>query len=464
MKTVRKKLLSLFIAQTAVIMLAVLVLYNIAVSIYFDSSTRKELQSTFSTMNLLVEKQLMEAALSNAESADSALVGLSAALTASRLSGNTEFFIFNEEYKALFPRDTADTLLSGALLAEIEAMDFDAHPGEIRRTQAGGGRYVAGMPFDEIKGMKLYIVFVADASESVRMILAINLMLAGVMLISLLFGLLLAGKAASDISRPIKKACDYAGEIGKGNFIPVPPDQSSLEISRLCEGMNEMSMRLKASDEAQKLFFQNASHELRTPLMTIQGYAEAIENEIGDDPKAAASIIKEESIKLTSLVGELLTLSRMDADPYDVSLEKIDLEELLAEYVFRLEGLAIKEHKKITFDPGHGGTTAVADERLLLQAVGNTASNCLRYAKTEVVISLARQDGQAVITVRDDGPGFDEASLPRLFDRFYKGKGGNFGLGLAIAKKSMELLHGGITAVPGESGAVFKIRLSCLPE
>lgn len=464
MKTVKKKLLFLFITQTAVIMLTVLVLYNIAVSFYFDTTTRKELQSTFSTMNLLVEKKLTEAALSSSESADSALVSLSAALTASRLSGNTEFFILNEEYEALFPKDTSETLPGGELMHQLKDIDFDGHPGEIRKTEAGGIRYVAGMPFDEIKGMKLYIVFVADASERVGMILAINLMLVAVMLISLLFGLLLAGKAASGISSPIKKACEYAGEIGNGNFIPVPPDQSSLEISRLCEGMNEMSMRLKASDEAQKLFFQNASHELRTPLMAIQGYAEAIENRIGDDPKEAASIIKEESIKLTSLVGELLTLSRMDADPYGISLEKIDLDELLTEYVYRLEGLAMKEHKIITFDPGPGGTAVSADERLLLQAVGNTASNCLRYAQSEVVISLARQNCQAIITVRDDGPGFDETSLPRLFDRFYKGKSGNFGLGLAIAKKSMELLHGSITALSGESGAVFEIRLDCLHE
>lgn len=461
MRTIRKKLLLLFAAQTAVILLAVLILYNIAVSFYFDSTARRELKGTFSTMNLLVEKQLMEPASTQGESGgDTALMSLSAALTASRLSGRTEFFIFDGEFQTLFPKDVSGTLLTDALLSQIKDMDFDGQPGEIYKTE---GCYVSGMPFEKLEGLKLYIVFAADTSGSGELIRAMNLMLAAVMGVSLLLGLLLAGKGADGISRPIRKACEYASEIGNGNFIPVPPDGSSLEISRLCAGMNDMSLRLKQPAEAQKLFFQNASHELRTPLMSIQGYAEAIGSGIAEDPKEAAAVIRKESIRLTALVGELLTLSRLDAEGYEVRRESIDLNEFLAENVYRLEGLAIREHKKLLLNPGPGGVFAAADEQLFSQAIANTVSNCLRYACAGVELSLARKNGQAVITVADDGPGFDQAALPHLFDRFFKGEGGNFGLGLAIAKKSMELMGGSITARNGETGAVFELRLPVLP-
>lgn len=460
MKTIRRKFLFLFAVETAAILLAVLVLFNIAVSFYFDRNARAELHHTFSAMNVLVERQLMELTLADGEDDGySAFWSLSAALTASRLSGDTEFFIFNEQFTPLFPRNTTDTLMCGALLEQLKSTDFTAHRGEILKKTAGGTFYVAGMPFDGIEGLRLYIVFVADTSDSGALLRAINLMLAAVMLLSLVFGLLYAKAAADSISSPIRKACSYAAEIGNGNFVDVPPDESTLEISRLCAGMQEMSRRLRDADQARKLFFQNASHELRTPLMSIQGYAEAIETGVADAPAEAAAVIRAESIRLNSLVGELLTLSKLESDEFDRKLETIELNELLNEYGYRLEGLALKEHKSVTVRSAAAFVRVSADERLLWQAVGNTASNCLRHARSWVLIELEEQDGQAVIRVSDDGPGFEEDALSHLFDRFYKGKGGSFGLGLAIAQKAMALLGGRIRAYNGDAGAVFDLRL-----
>ncbi len=290
------------------------------------------------------------------------------------------------------------------------------------------------------------------------MVLALNGMLAAVMLVALGIGFFFAGAAAKGISGPLQRVCATAEEIGKGNFIPVPEDRSLREIAVLCKSMDEMSARLRASDQAQRLFLQNASHELRTPLMSIQGYAEAIETGVGDDPKEAARIIKAESVRLNALVGELLTLSRME-NSFDYAPEKLDLDELLSEYAYRLEGLAIKEKKRFTYEPRFGNFAVFADERLLWQMIGNPASNCLRYARTEAGLTLLREENTAVIRIEDDGPGFSQADLPHVFDRFYKGKGGNFGLGLSIAKKAAELSGAEITAFNGPKGAVFEIRL-----
>ncbi|SMC69760.1 sensor histidine kinase [Papillibacter cinnamivorans] len=455
MKTIRRKYLSLFVAETLLVMLVVLVLFNAAMYVYLDRSARKELKAAFSTMQVLVERQLMISAFSD-DNTDSALQGLSAALTASRLSGSIKFFIFDESFQVLFPRQTSGTLLTETLLEDIRGADFDAKAGEVIR--AGNTTYFSGIPFEELAGIKLYIVFAADLTDSREMVYALNWMLAAVMLVALGIGFFFAGAAAKGISRPLQRVCAQAEEIGKGNFVPVPQEQSLREIASLCKSMDEMSARLRASDQAQRLFLQNASHELRTPLMSIQGYAEAIEADLGDDPKEAAHIIRAESIRLNALVGELLTLSRME-NSFDCKPEALDLAELLSEYAYRLEGLAIKEKKRLIFETGVGSVPVTADERLLWQMIGNPASNCLRYAESEVEITLSLEDGTAVIHIRDDGPGFSEADLPHVFDRFYKGKGGNFGLGLSIAKKAAELSGAELSASNGPKGAVFEIRI-----
>lgn len=91
----------------------------------------------------------------------------------------------------------------------------------------------------------------------------------------------------------------------------------------------------------------------------------------------------------------------------------------------------------------------------------NIISNCMRYAKTKIDVSLFLREANAVIRIQEDGPGIREEDLPHLFERFYKGKGGNFGLGLAISKSAVQSAGGEINAYNGETGAVFEITLTC---
>ncbi len=152
MKTIRRKYLSLFVAETLLVMLIVLVLFNAAMYLYLDKSARKELESAFSTMQVLVERQLMSSAFSD-EDTDSALLDLGAALTASRLSGSIQFYIFDDTFNVLFPRQTAGSLLTESLLRDIRGTDFNKNPGEIIR--AGSTAYFSGIPFDELAGIRL---------------------------------------------------------------------------------------------------------------------------------------------------------------------------------------------------------------------------------------------------------------------------------------------------------------------
>jgi len=232
------------------------------------------------------------------------------------------------------------------------------------------------------------------------------------------------------------------------------------ELSMLHQSINDMSSRLEAYDKAQKAFLQNASHELRTPLMSIQGYAEGITNGVLHDTNSAAKIITSESKRLSTLVDELLTLSRIDNQAYCKQLEKLNLCDMLKEYVQRIEGFAIKDKKQLVVNLPDNSLYVLADDSLLSQAVINVASNCIKFSKSVVNISLLESNQHAIIRISDDGNGISDHDLPHIFERFYKGKGGNLGLGLAIAKSAIEFIGGSITAYSADTGAVFEIQMN----
>lgn len=462
MKTIRSKLVSIFITDTLATMMLVLLLFNIAISASFDRIARAELKNTFSTMNILIEKQLTDTLFTGADVGDdSALSALGSALTASRLSGETEFFIFDGAFNLLFPTDIEQTGLTEVRLSYIRSLDFTSGSTAVNKAPTGD-YYVAGVPFDKIKGFPLYIVFVAGTEETQALIQRVDFLLAAVMLICAIAGVLFARTAANNISKPIRQTCEYAARIGCGDFTAVPTEASTAEIHQLRESIDDMSSRLRAADQAQKQFLQNASHELRTPLMSIQGYAEAIEAGIGFEPREAAAVIKAESRRLTVLVEELLTLSRMESYLFDSKAETLEINDIISEYVYRLEGAAFREKKKIVWQPAEWSVYVVADEQLMSQAVNNVISNCLRYAVSQVSISVTCEDGEAVLSIGDDGPGIGEDELPHIFDRFYKGKKGAYGLGLAIAEKAVTLMGGSIAAGNSEVGAIFRLRFKAV--
>jgi two-component system sensor histidine kinase CssS len=223
-----------------------------------------------------------------------------------------------------------------------------------------------------------------------------------------------------------------------------------------------MVKRLEDYDAAQKIFLQNASHELRTPLMSIQGYAEGIKHGVFPDTANAADVIVSESLRLSALVDDLLYLSKLETTEDFYKFMPISLGEVVGQCAEKLEGAAIQAGKTISLPPCPEAMVS-GDGEKLLRAVMNLAGNCLRYAAHTVEMSVAEASGRAVVTVRDDGPGFEPEDMQSLFTRFYKGKQGKFGLGLSIAKAIVEKHGGAISACNGPAGgAVFTVELPLL--
>lgn len=261
------------------------------------------------------------------------------------------------------------------------------------------------------------------------------------------------------MSKTMKHIGATMDHIANREYEPNHQESSIREIETLYDKMNQMAIRLELEEKAQKTFFQNASHELRTPLMSLRGYAEALELGVLKDTKNAYQIITKESLRLTNLVDQILMLSRMDSRKISMDKERIDITEFLSGYLTRMEVLALEKGVHVQLENPEEPLFVLADEELLTQALINLLSNSIRYAKSEVVVKIAKKKQNVQISIRDDGDGFLTEMLPHLFDRFYRGRDGNIGLGLAIAKSAVHLIGGDIFAKNEQIGAVFEVVL-----
>lgn len=210
--------------------------------------------------------------------------------------------------------------------------------------------------------------------------------------------------------------------------------------------------------ERKQTFFQNASHELKTPLMAIQGYAEGIQAGV-TDTGSAAEVILEESDRMTELVDELLDISKIDMGRQQLTLSEMDIRELLYDSIRAVEPTAAAGGIAIVLDFPETPVIVNCDDTRLRRAITNILSNGIRYARSELRLSCRTDKRHVTIRIQDDGDGIAEEDLPHIFDRFYMGKSGKSGIGLALTKEIIHLHKGTIRAYNGDSGAVFEISI-----
>ena len=209
--------------------------------------------------------------------------------------------------------------------------------------------------------------------------------------------------------------------------------------------------------ERQQTFFQNASHELKTPLMAIQGYAEGIQAGVMD-AGGAAEVILSESERMTGLVDELLDISKIDMGQ-QLNLSMVDVRELLYDSIRAVEPAAAASGITIAPDFPEEPVMVSCDDTRLRRAVANILSNGVRYARSQLRLTCRADKRHVTIRIQDDGDGIAEADLPHIFDRFYMGKSGKSGIGLALTKEIIHLHRGTIRAYNGDTGAVFEISI-----
>ncbi|PSL50446.1 two-component system sensor histidine kinase ResE [Salsuginibacillus halophilus] len=224
-------------------------------------------------------------------------------------------------------------------------------------------------------------------------------------------------------------------------------------------------------DKLRKDFIANVSHELRTPISMLQGYSEAIIDDMAaseEERKELGRIIYDESQRMGRLVNELLDLARMEAGHNELNIEEIEVVPFLSRMERKFSNLAKEEGIHLTHEHDPEAPVMTADADRLEQVMTNLISNAFRHTAAGGSVNVkseAVQEGVR-LEVTDTGDGIPEEDLPFVFERFYKadkartrGRSGT-GLGLAIAKNIVEHHFGEITvhSKVGE-GTTFRIQL-----
>ncbi len=218
-------------------------------------------------------------------------------------------------------------------------------------------------------------------------------------------------------------------------------------------------------DQVRRDFLSNVSHELRTPLAAIRALVETLDDGVDEeDAPEFLGRIHQQVERLTSLVNELLDLSRIESGAINLDPEPVEVAALVAEAASLLRTRTEPLGVGVVFEGEP--LTVEADRPSLLRVVSNLLDNAAKWSPQGGTIHVGCEDeGELVaIQVRDEGPGIPEQDLPRVFERFYKGEASRatsgVGLGLAIVKHLVRA-HGGTATVesrPGE-GASFTVRL-----
>ena len=310
-----------------------------------------------------------------------------------------------------------------------------------------------------------------DVQESVRQLLAIVLV-SGLAVLGVL-GLVVWWVIHLGV-RPVRRMTATAGAIAAGDLSQrVDEGTRGTEAGDLSLALNGMLGRIEeafdqraASEARLRQFVADASHELRTPVATIRGYAELYRrgaldgtDELGD----AMRRTEEEALRMGALVDDLLHLARLDQGrPLD--REPVDLGQLVDDIV--RDARAVEPDRAITATIPVS-VTVLGDRARLHQVLANLVSNARVHAPgASIEVTLRREGTDAVIEVRDLGPGMSEADAARAFERFYRADTsrsrhhGGAGLGLSIVDATVRA-HGGttaITSIPG-AGTTITVRL-----
>ncbi|MFL0198468.1 ATP-binding protein [Clostridium sp. WILCCON 0269] len=261
---------------------------------------------------------------------------------------------------------------------------------------------------------------------------------------------------AGYISKPLKELENYTKRIANKHWGEPIKVKSNDEIGSLANSMNVMQKKLKYAEENEKLFLQSISHDLKTPVMVIMSHAEAIIDGIYiDSIEKTAEIIKNEAINLEKKVKQILYLNTLEYMlENSTESENMNLQDILNDIVHRFEAF----NSSIKWELNISKSIIWGNKEKVTICIENILDNALRYAKTTIKITLKKENKFAVIEIYNDGNAIESENIERIFDSMYKGKKGNFGLGLAISKKVIDFYNGYINAVNRENGVSFIIK------
>ncbi len=340
---------------------------------------------------------------------------------------------------------------------EIELKDND-----LQKKTYDGKKYMTYVRKSDGKdGEELWVKGVVSVTDESRMLTSMtnaNLVLCFILILAASVGGYFIIKRSfapvdkiSRTAKRISESTDLSERIDLGN--------GNDEIYSLAKTFDEMLDKIEKTLENEKQFTSDASHELRTPVAVITAECEYIEDcaKNLDEAKESVASIKRQSDKMSALISELLTISRMDRNTQQVNLEKTDISELVS--VVCDEQREIHGNDITLTESIKPNVYAMADHFLFASLFINLISNAYCYGKPggTVKVNLDENDASVIFSVEDDGIGISEENLPKIWERFYRAdkargnENGNMGLGLSMVKWIANR-HNGTVSVKSKLG------------
>jgi two-component system sensor histidine kinase CpxA len=271
-------------------------------------------------------------------------------------------------------------------------------------------------------------------------------------------------------TRPIVRLRKAARGLAHGNLkarVEWPQARSGVssgdEVSALMQDFNHMAERLESLVGAQQLLLRDVSHELRSPLARLSVALELAREEAGPAMTANLDRIEREAGRLNQLIGQLLTLSSMEALEKIEDFRPVSLNRLIESLIPDAEFEARQRECSVVFHCD-GEYSVPGNQELLYRAVENVVRNAIRYtdrgSEVEIDLHAAREGAQVSADVSDRGPGIPTDQLEAVFRPFHRVDSarsqdtGGFGVGLAIADRAVRLHRGEMQALPREGGGV----------
>ena len=271
--------------------------------------------------------------------------------------------------------------------------------------------------------------------------------------VCLLVGILVTSQLSKFFFDPIKKLRGAMDKVAKGDYsVRLKERSTSKEIMEIYTGFNLMVHELSSTEILQTDFVSNVSHEFKTPISAIEGYSTLLQDSdnLDDDQREYVEKILLNTGRLSSLVGSILLLSKLENQQIPTNQTQYRLDEQIRQSVVALETAWVQ--KSIELDVDLDRASYVGNEPMMRHVWDNLISNAVKYSPDggTVKLRLVKKPRRLVFTVEDQGPGLSEEAKKHIFDKFYQGdtshkQEGN-GLGLALVKRILTIEKGQITA------------------
>ncbi len=361
------------------------------------------------------------------------------------------------------------TFYNGALESGGSAL-FRFNEDTLAASDEGGS--IVSVRLAQAKGASVMTLVNFDIFPVGSTVSTLRIQLAVVTVILLLASAFLAILISRHLSRPVSKLNDEAKMLAAGDYSVHFDARGCREIVELSDTLNYTASELGRVDAMQKELIANISHDLRTPLTMISGYSEVMRDIPGEMTAANMQIVIDETARLTSLVNDVLDLSRLTSGNMQLSPTRFSLTALVSKTMERYARLIEREGYVISF-AAEDECFVVADEVRISQVLYNLVNNAISYTGEDRRVTVVQSvHGKIVrISVTDTGEGIPEDKLHLIWERYYKaseyhrrGALGS-GLGLSIVKGVLDQMGAvyGVSSTLGE-GSTFWFELPISPD